>query len=511
MAILRLPSEVACFILESCNGSHDALALASSCKHWYNEWMSHGPLVLCKFWKTEIACFDEALIAVGDFFLSVFATFASRHNLIRRILMQTHATQLVLDSEARGVQPPTAMDFSLLREKLQRPSLKDMSAVWALSRVVKAMCVRMSEMVEERTCGLSEELELLEYLPECYARMERATYRILIAGAALAGLYNQPTFKADPAITPYNFTPADADRIQRFFAFQKMSSPESYEAAFGSFAAWLRQDILSKEPPRLAMTALHKERRGRGLCCLDRRREYYDSMNLEPDSIFYNSCILQCIDKSSHADTHLVIWETMQMLWVAGSMPAAIYNDPSFPHDTDVNSKIWQVPIIPFGEFQPVMFHLSRDATRESPHKYRYRAVRPPPIEVPNSFYKQICKVEGPMEGWDGVGRWLDDFSGQPNRYVETDCPVTPLKLKLFDYLLLRFANARLSLDFFTNDWEEHWFSYMTFTDSFTIFASDEPQHRHPFIVEVHEGEFSDGSEMLIVHRNPTTYYHGNS
>lgn len=65
MSLLGVPSEIIALVLDSCDSVHDALALVSTCKHLYREWIEHGPKVVWSIWKEKMIAVDEALIAVS--------------------------------------------------------------------------------------------------------------------------------------------------------------------------------------------------------------------------------------------------------------------------------------------------------------------------------------------------------------------------------------------------------------------------------------------------------------
>ncbi|KAL2129219.1 hypothetical protein VTI74DRAFT_8065 [Chaetomium olivicolor] len=126
----------------------------------------------------EIPCLEEALIAA-------------------------RMIQVVMDTERRRELPPLAMSPADLPDN--PPSISELMDAYALSRLVIALewkfLVRGHNWPKWRQadhCWWEEDHspEHEDDMPELDRRMRRARYRALVIGAALAGVYNEPMFKA---------------------------------------------------------------------------------------------------------------------------------------------------------------------------------------------------------------------------------------------------------------------------------------------------------------------------
>lgn len=60
------PPELILCVFRHCNSVHDALALASACRHTYNTWLADGAgnRVAWELWFRDIPCAEEALVTV---------------------------------------------------------------------------------------------------------------------------------------------------------------------------------------------------------------------------------------------------------------------------------------------------------------------------------------------------------------------------------------------------------------------------------------------------------------
>lgn len=368
-------------------------------------------------------------------------------------------------------------------------------------------------------------------------------YRALIAAAALSGTYNEPAFHAQPAITPHNFATGEKKRLARFAAYQNSARPRDEQRMFANFAAWLRGNILT-EKARAMMTDLYDGRRGRGLCCEGRvagvrnddivnadgstgkedgeseddisedERDLFGDEDGDPEGEDDGSddddedCPIEDLDGLLHSDTHLLVWETMQMLWAAEALRGCCFTEEYYLRAPADGTPFQTVHIVPFGIFRSVSVLLWKSdsgALTFAPA----RAPTTTPTDPVSQFRKERLWA-ATESGWDEVLVWMHERSGQRNHYQKTDTPTTPLRLKLFPFLFRHYANAWLGLRFFQTDWAQQWNDLRTLTDSYMLFTSDEPENRNPCSWDLVDGDFTDGVVSLETLRGkpePVTYY----
>ncbi len=442
---------------------------------------------------------------------------------------QIRATQIVVDHEARREQPPSAMNLSRLSAQHQKPTLSELSALWNLSRIVALMCNQACAWLPHGAFDVDERLEQHGHLPQCRDRIVKSMYRGLIAAAALSGVYNEPIYKAESAITPENFSTEDAKRLGHFPAYQTTCRAEDEHAMFYGFAIWYQDTVLT-ENSRTIMTERFRERRGRGLCCAGRvdgakageedddatasddggegpDEDEGSDEDEESEEDEDEACPLQDIDSLSHSDVHLLIWETMQLLWAVEIIRVCCsFGANELGKQAKENSSK-TLYVVPFGAFRPVPMHLWKEDGPSPAYDY---APAPAPEGVSVSDFRKTYVKVGTPSGWGDILDWMHGSSGQPNHYRRTDNPIAPLHLKLFEFLVRLFANARFSLSFFQSDWEEHWVDLMTLTDSCVLFTSDEQEGRGPCRQDLLSGGFTDGALCLETRRGkgkPAVYY----
>lgn len=92
LANARLPGapEILTLILASCESFAEVIAFASTCKEVYSVWKENAPPILDRLGPRCIPAFDEALVAVGDSFLSRYfhlSPIPSKHMLEMHVLI----------------------------------------------------------------------------------------------------------------------------------------------------------------------------------------------------------------------------------------------------------------------------------------------------------------------------------------------------------------------------------------------------------------------------------------
>ncbi|KAJ3498219.1 hypothetical protein NLG97_g1297 [Lecanicillium saksenae] len=344
-------------------------------------------------------------------------------------------------------------------------------------------------------------------MAECTERIHKAIYRVLIAGAVLAGVYNAPVYASNPLDPSNDLTYVQRESLTEFSVFRMISSHDEDEKAFGAFATWLCDSILADTKARRDMAVRHEGKTGRGLCCVRNTddEDNSDRMGNEDEEVNYRECQLLEADGLSHSDAHLVIWQVMQMLHVHQQINFAISRSPNVTPPKDDPLPYKKIPIVFFGEFraQEVCFTRINVHGRNDLHMI----LRPATHRIADK--RRIHYSESQNQGhWGTVLDWIHSRSGQPNTYVETNDSMTPLRCKVFDYMLRHFASVRFPLDYFQERWNQHWGDFLTFERSFNIFSSDEVSGREPMQNEYIDGDFCDGSEVLTrVGAEPATNY----
>ncbi|KAJ4359030.1 hypothetical protein N0V85_009487 [Neurospora sp. IMI 360204] len=180
------PVELLLEIFKQLPSTQDALSFALTCRHINDVWDRNATSILLALWRRngEFPAVEEALIAA-------------------------RMTKVVVEAEQADCLPPTDMrpgDFSINHGGA--PTVSELKAARALYHLARALsvafCHHNAYLHERRvfkdgsqTSGPPERTpEKPSRMPEWSARVHKAIYRTMIAGAALAGIYNEPLFKA---------------------------------------------------------------------------------------------------------------------------------------------------------------------------------------------------------------------------------------------------------------------------------------------------------------------------
>lgn len=466
-------------------------------------------------------------------------------------------TALVVEAERRGELPPTRISPCLPELQRQPPSLAEVTAafrLYGLSRSIAA-CFCSQDLTFPDICpdepygdchprmdwlvagdgwydeGVSDDewsdiwtrspCEGLSRMPEWRARVSHAVFRLLIVGAALAGAYQEPLFRArehpDPDIqalpqraqvVPGNndgisLTQKEMDFLLEFSVCDLDATLEAQDAIFGPIADWLLENILSDKAPRQAMAARFEERRGRAEYCLEEGGPDGDcALNILADG------------RGTHSDAHHVAWELMQMFWLVSRLRLwsrhgiLDRNTPCPPSSqgADAGGSRWgPVPTesavaVFFGVFkaeETLLKPIHGVPPGPQPSSYKY-----------DGFYmKSYPAVPSTMEQGHGDGKapctapsvvalfdYLFDHSGRPNHFDHAS-PVAPLEFKFFEYFLQRHLGACFLSYLFNPD--EDFMSIDEFGYAATIFAHDDIEGRRQVQVHLTGAHFLDGSEIL--------------
>ncbi|KAJ6787083.1 hypothetical protein PWT90_10736 [Aphanocladium album] len=146
-----------------------------------------------------------------------------------------------------------------------------------------------------------------ERMAEWRADMYKALYRSLLAGAALAGVYQEPwhyTKQGDVAdgilecSSCERTTEVENNFIFKHTVLQTITALQQDASIFCFLDQWLLGDILADTESRDAMAHRFQHKYGRAEACIQ------------------EECELS-LDGGSHADAHLITWELFKMYWTA--------------------------------------------------------------------------------------------------------------------------------------------------------------------------------------------------
>lgn len=186
---------------------------------------------------------------------------------------------------------------------LQYPTLSELRAALGLHRLARDIArssfsnvnmiypkdrknYRSEDFHRLTSAKLNEEAARMPEEParmaEWYARFDRTVYRVLTLGAALAGAYQEPMFRArdhpDTDIATLGKRVLEHQRSESWekdlaflmqFAVCDLAAPlEAQEAIFGPVGDWLLENILSDREPRKAMAERFERGCGRAEFCL---------------------------------------------------------------------------------------------------------------------------------------------------------------------------------------------------------------------------------------------------
>lgn len=309
--------------------------------------------------------------------------------------------------------------------------------------------------------------------PEWQARMHRAIYRVLIAGAALAGAYNEPIFVAksqpDLKLTPGEFPTFLSEEQLRFLKGFTVcdidATPEEEDAVFGPLGAWLLETILSDREGREAMDKRFRGGYGRARYC----------RNIFPH------CPVRPVNGSSHSDSHFVVWEVMQILWALEHIHDAVsrWGSHSGADETSATSAL--------AVFFTV-FHAEKIDPRQTCPDAQLACV---PLNETTVYSLE----NGRTASGKSVAVFFSQLHGLPGRPAWAPTPDGPLTLKFFAYFLRQYLGLRALPR-----------RYADFLRCISIFSHDdgEPYTGRGQEISESTADFLDGSEVFATFDGPT-------
>ena len=439
--------------------------------------------------------------------------------------IKARMTKVVVEAEQAGRLPPTDMhpgDFNV--DHGGAPTTSELQSARARHHLACALsvafCHHNTYLPTDRQWRIDEDCNQISGPPECTpeepsrmpewsARVHKDIYRTMIAGAALAGIYNEPLFRAkthsDPRIQRLArneeqlgrssiFVRPDALSLEEYFAFLNgfpvcriTLPPETEGKLFGPLAAWLVDNIVSDKQGREAMETKLCGRWGRGTGC-----DYIQEPS--PD------CPLTSVEGGKdHSDAHLLMWEIMQIVWAFIHILGALQEDPRSGGDEqgqeeeeeevrcegmEEGSATVEAVAVFFGTFQTqqVIVPKHLDSFIDHPtFRFRFMNCRGG-VDDDGTTYRIASKrgrlfSTDPDPGcdpwsWDDISfsgqtvvRHFEDIyhgSRQPNCWIDrehgdpTEAYVTPLLFKFFQYALEHHLRTTFMLDLFCPELVDH-------------------------------------------------------
>ena len=453
----------------------------------------------------------------------------ARMQPVTNLACQARMTELVVQAERRGELPPTRFTPDLL--KRQQPPLSELRAAFGLHQLSRAIAACLCSLdltyPDDRPGRDLGPPEDPARMPEWTARVSYAVVRLLILGAALAGAYKEPLFKAlqhqDPEIQALpRRVPREPSHITwewardnklgrkemafllQFAVCDLDASPEAQDAVFSPIADWLLESILSDKEARQAMADRFEQRYGRATFCI--QREEWEEGDQCPVGLLTDG-------RGTHSDAHLVVWELMKMLWLIQQvypivdsysgdgvldrrMPRPLSTTQRVDADEHSQCPLKSAVAVFFGMFKAEETLLTARPLKGPPKNLiTYPA-------VPET--KEGGYGDGKLPRTISVSVFFDyifNNSGQPNHIDGPGVLVPPLELKFFEYFLQRHLGLCINDAAFTDDpgadIEE--LSYETFVGTATIFSYDDVGNRRAMCGgTLQVGDFLDGSEMLM-------------
>ncbi|KAK7966902.1 fatty acid oxygenase [Apiospora aurea] len=328
-----------------------------------------------------------------------------------------HGRRLLQQAEDRWELPPKDMNPSTLSGSANLPSLAEVKPANQLQSLVDklevAFCLDTCQSSETHTTA-----EEFKQCPELREHVRKAVFRVLIAGAALAGAYTEPFLEAEKAGKTH--VNDDPELWKRFPIYDWGAKADSRGPAFKHISAWLVDDILSDVKAQHKLTVEINQHGSKDNLCISKRPCAYKSPGRD-----------DCISR------HLVYRNVLQMLWVYRHMWGAI-NPDAYPHDWGArfprqeqgvhddlsDGSCLTVPIVLFGSFrvQDVEVHLLSSQSHNTwDANHDLEKLLHEPAE-----YSSMLII--PMPGSRDLHHWS-----------------TPLDIAFLDYVLKQYAGARLA------------------------------------------------------------------
>ncbi|KAJ3490755.1 hypothetical protein NLG97_g5722 [Lecanicillium saksenae] len=320
-------------------------------------------------------------------------------------------------------------------------------------------------------CNGGQLPEQPERMAEWQARIDMAVYRSLILGASLAGQYVKPFFDA------ISGTPPDTD--------------------WESSAAYLARYAVYN--PGSTLTSDERFRRevefGRGSRC---NWSKYQAGEVEEAC----SCQVRLSDRvnhinSAHSDAHWVVWNLMQVFWVAGNI--CLFTRGNYPSNcySQSDDKENSVPLVLFHGFQIEKFQIPKILNWEKRPSIAMFGPKRQKLGNWERFYCPRGDCANTLQSIDVDNEYeLEDHDGDV-------FDLSPLPMKFFEFFLQHYLKLGIIPGAFQR---EGWCGpYEEFFRNITIFAHDDVDGRvmsDPSRYPEFDG-ILDGTELLSLQDPP--------
>ncbi|CZR56555.1 uncharacterized protein PAC_06444 [Phialocephala subalpina] len=200
------PVEVVVRILSSCDNFQQLLRFITTCKRLHSIWLSNSGTIIWEVGPRDILCFDDALMAV-------------------------RATDIVKDAHMMGARPPNPFPIASLSGTIKKPSPEELNRIFALQHMMHCIKHTIFHWKMRQMGFLKFGLGALGHFSpsgryiqeekgvdgEWHRNLYRGLYRgtlnvtfswrylegralgtvfVVLAGAVLAGAFNEPLFAA---------------------------------------------------------------------------------------------------------------------------------------------------------------------------------------------------------------------------------------------------------------------------------------------------------------------------
>lgn len=336
--------------------------------------------------------------------------------------------------------------------------------------------------------------EAPERMDEWRRGVHNAIYRSFTTSAALSSIYQAPYAKAyqTPGIRQESGTTEGVltaqrriqskDLLESFAVFRDSMTEAEEDTAFGTYADWLLQDMLSDKHDIATMNARFATCSGRARSCLARQSESGD-----------DGCPVQLVAGGSHAEAHAIALQLVRLWWVSRQIMDTLgSNAMEIPVDSEHLQMVPVGPVVPYGIFYPRMVYLPKP-DYEPRYHLQFLATEPTKCaNCPPGYYGFIRF------------RFQDIDRIEPIGY-RVFAPL--LQARFFAYFLRKHMKLAFHPQFFHGSNDSGWIhnGWSALQSSLMLFSLDNVQGRdETYYPDSAAGEsfpydgFLDGGDLLI-------------
>lgn len=345
---------------------------------------------------------------------------------------QTRAAQVVLAAELAGAVPPKAMDVDALSSQVRAPDVAELNTVWNIQRFSRAVERQFTtdtrmKLPRDRQGKENEGPEDTARMGEWRRGVRKTIYLTLIAGAALAGIYQEPLHALEENDEELGervggiLLPQEPEEFaQTLTVLQTLTTLEQDMDVFSFLDQWLLRHLLNDRDALEEVAHRFRHGYGRAKTC--------------PGTAH---CQVSLKGGHSHVEAHYIVWELMKMLWMAHKIHEILSQNEVVQRgkDGDVDGDV-------------------ADG----------RAPAPPPsrgcaVVVPMRYFAAVsADVAGDLCVADPTTKslsrafelleYVNSESGQPT-HMEEGLQVAPLWVKFFEHFLRRHFGLAFIVEFF--------------------------------------------------------------